>query len=263
MQIILYSALAGICGMGLGSLITAILFKRPGTNVTCYLLMFAGGVMTSIVSFGLVPGAIELTNVLCAIIGLIIGVVVILLLNRLVDRITYSGKGDLDLHQTPAELYHENQVLDTVHDPARMLRSGTLMLIAIGLHNIPEGLAIGAGGSFDERLGIILTVMIALHNIPEGMAVAAPLVSGGINRWKVVWITALCGSPTLIGGIIGYYLGGISDFALAMSLALAGGAMLYVVFGEIIPQSIVMTKNRMPSIILLLGILVGLIVTQI
>jgi len=263
MQIILYSAIAGVCGMGLGALVTAILFKRPSSNVTCYLLMFAGGVMTSIVSFGLVPGAIELTNVFVSIIGLIIGVLVILLLNRLIDRVTSLKNGDLDLHYTPEELYHENQVINTVNEPSKMLRSGVLMLMAIGLHNIPEGLAIGAGGSLDPRLGIILTVMIALHNIPEGMAVAAPLVAGGINRWKVVWITALCGSPTLIGGIIGYYIGGISDFNLALALALAGGAMLYVVFGEIIPQSIVMTKNRMPSIILLLGILIGLIVTQI
>jgi ZIP family zinc transporter len=262
MQIILYSAIAGVCGMGLGALITAILFKRPSSNVTCYLLMFAGGVMTSIVCFGLVPESIYLTNVSIAIVGLIIGVVVILLLNRIIDRATSSKNGNLDLHNTPAELYHENQVISTVNDPAMMLRSGTIMLIAIGLHNIPEGLAIGAGGSLDERLGIILAVMIALHNIPEGMAVAAPLASGGINRWKVVWITALCGAPTLIGGIIGVIIGGISEFNLAMSLALAGGAMLYVVFGEIIPQAIVMTKNRMPSIILLLGILVGIIVTQ-
>jgi ZIP family zinc transporter len=263
MQIILYSAIAGICGMGLGALVTALLFKKPSSNIICYLLMFAGGVMTSIVCFGLVPESINLTNAVISFVGLIIGVIVILLLNRLVDRVTYSKNGDLDLHQTPAELYHENQVISTVHDPTRMLRSGVLMLIAIGLHNIPEGLAIGAAGSFDARLGIVLTVMIALHSIPEGMAVAAPLVSGGINRWKVVWITALCGAPMLLGGIMGVYLGGISDLALSLSLSLAGGAMLYVVFGEIIPQSIVMTKNRMPSIILLLGFLAGLIVTQI
>jgi ZIP family zinc transporter len=141
-----------------------------------------------------------------------------------------------------------------------MLRSGILMLIAIGLHNIPEGLAIGAGGSHDERLGIVLAVMIALHNIPEGMAIAAPLVSGGIGRWKAVGLVSLSGAPTLLGGIIGVYIGGISDFALSMSLSAAGGAMLYMVFGEIIPQAIVMTKSRMASIAALFGILVGLII---
>jgi len=98
-----------------------------------------------------------------------------------------------------------------------------------------------------------------LHNIPEGMAIAAPLLAGGINRWTVIFLTALSGTPTLLGGLIGVLIGNISDFAIALSLSAAGGAMLYIVFGEILPQSAVMTKNRVPALFALLGIIIGFI----
>jgi ZIP family zinc transporter len=105
--------------------------------------------------------------------------------------------------------------------------------------------------------------MIAVHNIPEGMAIAAPLLAGGINKWKVVLFTSLAGATTLLGGLIGILIGRISDFAIALSLSGAGGAMLYIVFGEIIPQSVIMTRNRIASIVTLFGIIIGLVVTQI
>ena len=105
--------------------------------------------------------------------------------------------------------------------------------------------------------------MIAIHNIPEGMAIAAPLLAGGINKGKVIFLTSLSGATTLVGGFIGILIGSISEFAIAISISAAGGAMLYVVFGEIVPQSIIMTRNRTASIITLFGIIVGLIVTQI
>jgi ZIP family zinc transporter len=218
--------------------------------------------MTSIVCFGLVPEAFALGGITVCIFGLILGIVVVMALNRLIDKITKTKGDDLKIHHTPEELYHESSFIHE-HNHARMIRSGMLILMAIGLHNIPEGIAIGAGGSHDFQLGALLAIMIALHNIPEGMAIAAPLLAGGIKRWKVVFMTALSGAPTLLGGIIGMVMGSISNFATAVSLSAAGGAMLYIVFGEIVPQSIIMTKNRTASIVTLFGIIVGLIVTQI
>ena len=259
-QMVLFSAIAGICGTGLGGLACALLLKKSSDNMTCWMLSFAAGVMVSIVCFGLIPEAIELTNTAIPISGLVLGIIIIMMLNRIFDKITLKRKEHLKIHSTPEELFHES---DIIKENAKMLRSGILILIAISLHNIPEGIAIGAGGSHNFRLGLLLAIMIALHNIPEGMAIAAPLLSGGINRWKVILLTAMSGAPTFLGGIIGILIGNISDLAVAMSLSAAGGAMLYVVFGEIIPQSIIMTKNRTSSIIALFGIIVGLIVTQI
>ena len=258
MRMVLLCAVAGIVGMGLGGLITAVMdIKKPETM--CWMLSFAGGVMISIVGFELIPEAIELSGLPLAIIGLILGAVVILALNRLVDRISFSDVDSLKVHATHADLYHENKVIGG----ANLLRSGVLMLIAIGLHNLPEGVAIGAAGSYDAQLGVVLALMIALHNLPEGMAIAAPLIGGGVSKAKAVTLTALSGAPTLIGGAIGVLIGGISDTALSLSLAAAGGAMLYVVFGEIIPHSVVMTKSRFSTLVTMFGIIIGLVITRI
>ena len=259
-MILLFSAVAGICGTGLGGLVSALLLKKSTNNTACVMLSFAAGVMTSIVCFGLIPEAFELAGLPVSIIGIVLGIIVIMLLNRIFDSVTETKKEHLKVHHTPEALFHESLF---IHGRQRMVRSGVLILVAIGLHNIPEGIAIGAGGSHNFNLGFLLAFMIALHNIPEGMAIAAPLLAGGVNRRKVVFLTALSGAPTLLGGIFGVLLGNISDFAVAISLSAAGGAMLYVVFGEIIPQSIVMTANRTASIITLFGIIVGLIITQI
>jgi ZIP family zinc transporter len=259
-EIITFSAVAGIVGMGVGGLISIILLKQPSENIICWLLSFAAGVMVSIVCFGLVPETLTLANTAVCLSGLVLGIVIIMALNRIVDRIADTKEEKLKVHHTHEELYHESNI---IKDPLNMLRSGILMLIAIALHNVPEGIAIGAGGSYDLRLGSLLALMIALHNIPEGMAIAAPLLAGGVNRWKVLFLTALAGATTLLGGLIGIVIGNISDLAVALSLSSAGGAMLYIVFGEIIPQSIIMTKNRTASIVTLFGIIIGLIVTQI
>jgi len=228
--------------------------------MSCWLLSFAAGVMTSVVCFGLVLESIEIASVTITVYGLILGVIIIMLLNRIIDKITHTKEDDPKIHHTFAERYHEKQA---IRNPSKMLRAGVLILIALALHNIPEGIAIGAGGIHDFELGALLTIVIALHNIPEGMAIAAPLLAGGVTKWKVILLTTLSGSTTILGGLLGILIGNISDFAVAMSLSAAGGAMLYVVFGEIIPQSIVMTKNRTATIVTLFGIIVGLIVTQI
>jgi len=258
MQVLLFTALAGICGMGLGGFVSVVILKRPSGRMICWLLMFAAGVMTSIVCFGLVPEAISLSGIVVSIIGLILGVVTIMILNRLVDRVTDARAGDQGVHLTHEELYHEGSVIRS----RSMMKSGIIMLTAIALHNIPEGMAIGAGGSHDFQLGLMLAIMIAMHNIPEGMAVAAPLIAGGLGRGRVIFLTSLSGAPTLIGGVIGMLIGSISDMAVAMALSAAGGAMLYVVFGEMIPQSIIMTRSRAATIVALFGLIVGLIITQ-
>ena len=259
MQAILLSAAAGILGTGFGGLAATLLIRRSSAKITCWLLSFAAGIMTSIACFGLIPKALEISSFSVSVLGLSAGLVATLLLNRTVDKLTETKDDDPAIHHTVEELYHEGSV---IHNPTNMLRSGIIMLVAIGLHNMPEGLAIGAGGSHDLQFGIVLAIVIALHHIPEGMAIAAPLLAGGIQRWKVISLTALAGSPAVIGGAIGWLLGGISSATLAFALSLAGGAMLYVVFGEIIPQSVVMTKSRTATIITLIGIILGLLVAR-
>ena len=259
MEIIAISIVAGVFGTGLGGFLTVFFGSQTDRMISVF-LSFAGGVMASIVFFELIPEAEELSNTAITILGLFLGVAVVLALNYILDKITNARHNKTELHESYEEFYHAG---DIITSKANMLRSGMLVFFAIALHTLPEGLALGAAGGYDARLGITLALIIGIHNIPEGMAIAAPLISGGLSKGKVIVLTLLAGVPTVIGALIGVLLGGISDVAVALSFSIAGGAMLYVVFGEILPQSIVMSKNRIPTISVLVGIVFGFLLTKI
>jgi len=257
MNILFLSFLAGVVGMGLGGLITAIFGTRTDKMISIFLSL-AGGVMISIVFLELIPESIEYSNIVVALAGLIAGALMVMILNNIVDKITRTRKAKL--HDSYAEFFHSSEVIEK---KSSMMRSGMIMLFAIALHNVPEGLAMGAAGHHDAALGLTLALMIGLHNIPEGMAISAPLISGGLSKLKTILLVMLTGATTLIGAVGGVLIGGISDLALALSFSIAGGAMLYVVFGEILPQSIVTSKDRIPAIFAMVGIIVGMLFTQI
>jgi len=251
-QILLLTGLAGVVGMGLGGLVSAAIGNTP--KLMSWMLSFAGGVMIAIVTFELVPEGIELAGYWITIAGLLAGVLLVLVLHRVIDKITLKNGDDIQLHMEKEGLYHEKKL---VNNPS-LLRSGIVMLVAISLHNLPEGIAIGAASIHDYQLSIMLAVIIMLHCIPEGMAVASPLIGGGVKRKRAVFLTALSGLPTIIGGLIGMWFGGISNATLALAFAGAGGAMLYVVFAEMLPQSTLLSKSRWTGMAGLLGILAGL-----
>lgn len=256
MEIIVLTALAGVVGMGLGGIVSALL-GDVSSKVMCWMLSFAGGVMVGIVCFELIPEGIELGGMVTTIMGLVLGVIVVMAFHRLLDKLTTKKGYRLDEHVRKVK---EKSKTGSKKSP-ELLKSGIIMFVAIGLHNFPEGMAIGAAATHDMGLGIVLAVMIMLHCIPEGMAIGTPLIGGGMSKLKAVALTALTGLPTMIGGLIGMLVGGISDGVLAFTLAGAGGAMLYVVFGEILPQSVTITKSRFTTTAALIGILVGLAIT--
>jgi len=257
MNIIIISLLSGVVGMGIGALLTAFFGNRTDKMVSIF-LSFAGGVMLSIVFFELLPEAAAHSGMMVAIAGLALGVLSILVLNRIMDKVSLKGGKYAKLHGNYAEFFHASGMFEGKNS---MLRSGMLMLFAIGLHNVPEGLAMGAAGHHDMRLGISLAVLISLHNIPEGMAVSAPLIAGGMSKLRSIILTLVVGSTTVVGAILGVAFGGLSSLAVAISFSLAGGAMLYVVFGEILPQSVVTNRDRMPTVFVLAGIAVGMLFT--
>jgi len=259
MNIIVLSILAGVIGMGLGSVVTAIFGSKTDKMVSIFLSL-AGGVMVSIVLIELIPEAIEYSNTLIAVIGIVLGVLMVMLLNNVMDRISRSKQSSSKVHDSYSEFFHTEGL---TNKKKGMLRSGMIMLFAIALHNIPEGLAMGAAGYVDITLGVSIAIMIGLHNIPEGMAIAAPLISGGVSKPKTILLVTVTGATTVIGAIIGMLVGGISYTALALSFAVASGAMLYVVFGEILPQALVSTKDKIPAIFALVGIIIGIIFTVI
>ena len=270
--LILVTALAGVAGTGLGGLVGALLQKNSNRMVSL-LLSFAGGVMLSVVCFDLVVEAVE-TNVgiLIVALAIVLGVAVTFVLNYLIDRKTNPEVPHVnENHPKTAddldELIHAdhlNQHAAKKDSKLSLFVAGMVMACAIALHNVPEGMTIGASYASDSGVmgaaALTLAILIGLHNIPEGMAVSVPLISGGMAKWKAVLITASSGIPTILGALLGYLLGEIGPLGLTLSLGFASGAMLYVVFGEILPQSILMYHSKIPAFSTIVGILVGLLV---
>ena len=110
------------------------------------------------------------------------------------------------------------------------------------------------------RRTTMLVLAVTLHNIPEGMAVAVPLISGGMPKARSVIVTALTGFPTILGALLGFTVGAMGPTALALSLSFASGAMLYVVFGELLPESILMWRSKVPAAATIIGMLTGLVI---
>ena len=270
--LILTTFLAGVAGTGLGGLIGAMLQKDSNRTVSL-LLSFAGGVMLSVVCFDLVTEAIETNVGVWAVVGAIaFGVSVTYFLNYLIDRKTNPEVPHIDANHPKTaddldELIHSDHLEQHyARKDSRMglFVAGIVMASAIALHNVPEGMTIGASyASNDGLLGtsaLVLAVIIGLHNIPEGMAVSVPLISGGMARWKAVLVTSSSGIPTILGALLGYLLGEIGPMGLTLSLGFASGAMLYVVFGEILPQSILMYHSKLPAFSAIVGILAGILI---
>ena len=270
--LLLATFLAGVVGTGLGGLVGAVLQKDSNRTVSL-LLSFAGGVMLSVVCFDLVVEAVETNVGALTVIGAVaLGVTVIFLLNHWIDKKTNPEVPHIDeTHPKTAddldELIHSDHLQQHYANKDSKLSlfvAGIVMASAIALHNVPEGMTIGASyATGDGVMGgaaLILAILIGLHNIPEGMAVSVPLISGGMKKGKAVLITALSGIPTMIGAVLGYLLGEIGALGLALSLGFASGAMLYVVFGEILPQAILMYHSKLPAFAAIIGMLVGLFI---
>ena len=215
-EVTLLGLAAGVIGTGTGGLV-AVVIKRPTPRFTGSILAFAAGIMLAIIFLELIEEAIDFSGHWVAVAGLALGMAVFYLLDHFLPH----------QHALSVEEFHTDSYL----------KKGTLLALGIALHNFPEGLAIGAGFVGSTELGISLAILIGLHNIPEGMSVAAPLKHGGYSTLKVILITALAGVPMGLGALIGAAIGSLSELILGLSFGFAGGAMLYIVCDELIPDA--------------------------
>lgn len=273
--ILMITVIAGVGGTGLGGLV-CICFKKDSNRTVSLLLSFAGGVMLSVVCFDLImnmifpDGASEPSNLILGITGILFGYGVVGLLNYLIDTSTNPEVSHVDAtHPKTAdsleELIHVDHLRVHVSSHRNLFTAGIIMASAIALHNFPEGMIIGAAytGANAESIwhgsGLIVALIIGIHNIPEGMAVAVPLMAGGMSKSKAILVTAASGFPTVLGALLGYLLGSVGPFWNTVSLSFASGAMLYVVFGELLPEAILLWRSKMPAAAVLIGMMFGLI----
>lgn len=182
---------------------------------------FAGGVMVAAACWSLLVPALALGGVVAASGGVIAGAALLFTLDRLLPH----------LHpEFPDEARPEG--------PALAWRRSTLLIAAITLHNLPEGLAVGvAFGAGAVGPAAALAVGIGLQNLPEGLAVALPLRRDGMSRWKALWYGQLSAVVEPVAAVMGAAIVTWAQPVLPFALALAAGAMLYVVVEELIPET--------------------------
>ena len=280
--VVVVTAIAGVVGTGLGGLI-GVIFTRNSEKIVSLLLSFAGGVMLCIVCLDLLSDALgqvpdSVGHVFFVVAMTAVGFGIIYLLNALIDRKTNPQVKHIDKNHPKtadqlSELIHsdhydehkkEYEETKGQKSLSQLFIAGLVMAFAIALHNFPEGMVIGASYASDEATGgvggLAMAVVIGLHNIPEGMAVSVPLVAGGMKKTKATLLTAVTGAPTILGAMLGYFLGTLSPVMLALSLSFASGAMLYVVFGELLPEAILMWRSKAPAFAMLGGLLVGVVI---
>lgn len=269
--ILLMSLVAGVVGTGFGGLVGAI-FKKQNDDVISAVLALAGGIMLGVVAFDLLPESVDfmpkgkVISTILILIFFVVGIIAVKGVNvgfdKLIFRKNKVSTNNSELQYT--QLNTANSIVKTLivqnNTNENVLRkTGFVVLIAIALHNFPEGVAIGSSGVYDMSSGVLMALVIALHNIPEGMAISAPLVAGGMGKFKSVLLTVVAGATTVVGAIFGVFIGQINKIALSICLAVASGAMAYVACFELLPESVSMTNRRIPYVSFLCGIMVAFV----
>jgi len=222
---LLLTLLAGL-STGIGSGI-AYFIKKPRMVYLSFGLGFSAGVMIYISFMELLPGAIRSLGELWALVVFFVGIGVIALIDLLIPE-----------PQNP----HHYTGLDepTARQPnSKLMRTGLMTALAIGIHNFPEGLATFAAALGDVRFGIFIAIAIAIHNIPEGIAVSVPIFFATNNKNKAFFYSFLSGLSEPVGAIVGYLIlmPFLSPALLAALLAFVAGIMIYISLDELLPMA--------------------------
>ncbi len=232
MEIVILCAL-GVGGATLFGSVLGFIFKGITHRFSDIVLAFGAGVMLSASVFGLIMPSLEYggnLGFLTTIIGIFCGAVSIDLLDKIIPHLQKFPDAMSDRAQGCKD--------DSDVRQAERLKRVMLFVIAIGMHNLPEGIAAGVAAGSGNTDGAVLTAVgIALQNIPEGMVIIGPMLSAGISSGKTCFYALLTGATEVLGTFIGYYAVGALDWLLPFALAFAGGTMLYIISDEIIPDT--------------------------
>lgn len=199
-----------------------LLFRTAPRRMMDAMMGFAAGVMTAASCWSLLVPAISMSGVLPAVVGLLAGGAFIYAADQLLPH----------LHsEFPEEAVAEG--------PRVVWQRSTLLMLAITLHNFPEGLAVGVRfGGGDLGAATALAIGIGLQNVPEGLAIALPLRRSGMSRGRAFFWGQLSAAVEPVAGVMGAALVLVSTALLPYGMAFAAGAMLYVVVEELIPETV-------------------------
>ncbi len=242
MDLVLLTAL-GVGGATVIGALIGFAFKNISHSFSDIVLSFAAGVMLSAAVLGLIIPSVEHGErygmpiaLLITVAGMLVGALCLNLIDKLVPHLHALAGVESEEHR--------NEGLSKV----------LLFVMAIAIHNLPEGIAAGVGfGSGDTSGALIIAAGIALQNIPEGMVIIAPMLASGVSKKRTFLIASLTGLVEVVGTLIGYLAVSISTIILPFALAFAGGTMLYVISDEMIPETHAHGAQRGATYALLFG----------
>ncbi len=239
MELVVLTAV-GVGGATVIGALIGFLFRKTTHKFSDIVLGFAAGVMLAAAVLGLILPSLEYGGkyrLLVTVAGIFVGALALNGVDKLVPHL-HKLSGGLE------EKHKGNDRLDKV----------LLFVLAIAIHNLPEGIAAGVGfGSGNNGEALLIAGGIALQNIPEGMVIIAPMLAAGIKPKKTFLIAAATGVVEVVGTLLGYFAVSISAAILPFALAFAGGTMLYVISDEVIPETHAHGAERGATYSLLVG----------
>lgn len=239
MEIVLLTAL-GVGGATIVGALFGMVFKNVSHKFNDMILGFASGIMLCAAVIGLIIPSITENkfSIVVTIIGIFCGAIVLNLIDKIVPHLHRMADKDIENHNK-----YQNDINKLL-----------LFVLAIAIHNFPEGVAAGVGfGTGNNSEALTIAGGIALQNIPEGMVIIAPMLAAGVGKVKTFAIAAATGVIEVIGTLLGYFAVNISTAVLPFSLAFAGGTMLYIISDEMIPETHSHGNERGATYSLLIG----------
>ncbi len=244
MDLVLLTAL-GVGGATIFGSVMGFAFKKISHKFSDIVLSFAAGVMLAAAVLGLILPSLEYggkRSVIVTVLGIFAGALCLNLIDKLVPHLHKIIGPDIEDHNNA--------------DLGKVL----LFVMAIAIHNLPEGIAAGVGfGSGDTSQALIIAGGIALQNIPEGMVIIGPMLASGVTPRKTFVCALITGLVEIVGTLIGYFAVSISAAILPFALSFAGGTMLYVISDEMIPETHAHGSERGATYSLLVGFCLMLI----
>ena len=238
MDIVLCNAL-GVGGETIVGALIGFAFKKISHAFSDIVLSFAAGVMLAAAVLGLILPSLDYGGkygIVMTVVGIFAGALCLNLIDKLVPHLHKMAGVEGESHNN-AEL-------------SRVL----LFVMAIAIHNLPEGIAAGVGfGAGDTSQALMIAGGIALQNIPEGMVIIGPMLAAGVKPKRTFLLALATGLIEVVGTLIGYFAVAISAAILPFALAFAGGTMLYVISDEMIPETHAHGHERGATYALLVG----------
>jgi ZIP family zinc transporter len=236
----------GLCGFLPGILLSKGINRR-GKRVQGPLMGFTGGLLLAFICFEMLPEAFLGASLYIGVAGMLFGVLACAFFEkRMPSAVAFlSGK----------------KTASSSRETSRFLRTGLLLAVGVALHNVPEGMAVGALLNVSFNAGVRMALIIAVHCLPEAVAVALPLFQSGFSLRWACGLSFLFALPLAAGASCGAFLSGVSPVFVSVCLGFAGGVMLYVTCGEVIPDAKGIWRGRLTTVLAAFGFIAGVLLT--